>query len=71
VIRFCLRSAEREAAADHSSSAPSPELAKDDIYALILILALIEFPSTDLLALSCLVPEKVQQAEQPMAAILA
>jgi translation initiation factor 3 subunit K len=47
----------------------SPQSAKDDKVALVLLLALLEFPSTDLLALSYLVPERTQKSE-PSATIL-
>eukprot|EP00339_Tiarina_fusa_P016141 CAMPEP_0117036812 /NCGR_PEP_ID=MMETSP0472-20121206/26042_1 /TAXON_ID=693140 ORGANISM="Tiarina fusus, Strain LIS" /NCGR_SAMPLE_ID=MMETSP0472 /ASSEMBLY_ACC=CAM_ASM_000603 /LENGTH=221 /DNA_ID=CAMNT_0004746655 /DNA_START=70 /DNA_END=735 /DNA_ORIENTATION=+ len=47
----------------------SPQSANADKVALVLLLALMEFPSTDLLALSYLVPERTQKCE-PCATIL-
>jgi translation initiation factor 3 subunit K len=47
----------------------SPQSANETKVSLILVLALLEFPSTDLLALSYLVPERMQNAE-PCATIL-
>jgi hypothetical protein len=47
----------------------SPQSANADKVALILLLALLEFPATDLLALSYLVPERTQKSE-PCATIL-
>ena len=47
-----------------------PQNLKEEKVALILLLALLEFPSTDLLALRYLVPDRVQKAE-PCNAILA
>jgi translation initiation factor 3 subunit K len=47
----------------------SPQSANETNVSLILVLALLEFPSTDLLALSYLVPERMQTAE-PCATIL-
>ena len=47
-----------------------PQNLKEDKVALILLLALLQFPSTDLLALRDLVPERVQKAE-PCQSILA
>ena len=41
----------------------APQNLKDDKVAVILLLALLEFPSTDLLALRYLVPERVQKTE--------
>mmetsp|Transcript_11956 Transcript_11956/g.24900 ORF Transcript_11956/g.24900 Transcript_11956/m.24900 type:complete len:248 (-) Transcript_11956:196-939(-) len=40
-----------------------PHLADNSNYALIVLLALLEFPSTDFYALGCLVPERVQETE--------
>lgn len=47
----------------------SPQSANETKVSLILLLALLEFPSTDVLALSYLVPERFQKAE-PCATIL-
>jgi CSN8/PSMD8/EIF3K family len=41
----------------------APQNIKEDKVAVILLLALLEFPSTDLLALRYLVPERVQKAD--------
>lgn len=46
-----------------------PQKSSDDKVALILLLALLEFPSTDLLACRYLVPDRIQKAE-PCSAIL-
>lgn len=47
----------------------SPQVSNPSKTALILLLAMLEFPSTDLLALSYLVPERVQKSE-PCTSIL-
>lgn len=47
----------------------SPQCAKSDKVALVLMLALLELPSTDFLALSYLVPERTQKSE-PTATII-
>eukprot|EP00980_Cylindrotheca_fusiformis_P009339 scaffold2047_cov129-Cylindrotheca_fusiformis.AAC.18 len=47
----------------------SPQSTNTSKVALVLLLALLEFPSTDLLALSYLVPERLQKSE-PCASIL-
>ena len=46
-----------------------PQSANESKYALVLLLSLLQFPSTDLLALSYLVPERIQTTE-PCATIL-
>ena len=40
-----------------------PHLADESITSLILLLSLLEYPSTDFIALSCLVPARVQERE--------
>jgi hypothetical protein len=46
-----------------------PQSANESKYALVLLLSLLQFPSTDVLALSYLVPERIQTTE-PCATIL-
>lgn len=46
-----------------------PHLEDEHTIALVLLLALVEFPSTDILSLSCLIPERVQSRD-PCASIL-
>lgn len=46
-----------------------PHLEDENTIALVLLLALVQFPSTDILTLSCLIPERVQ-AREPCVTIL-
>lgn len=41
----------------------NPDKLNEKIVALILMKSMMEFPSTDLLALLCIVPEKIQESE--------
>jgi hypothetical protein len=46
-----------------------PEKASDAMLGRILTLAMLQFPKTDVLALLCLVPEKIQESE-PIATVI-